>query len=73
MCSEEILAHRDIRFNSAGHKIGKWLPFEENSLTLAGSLKEHSRILGFAVSLLWLIFNMHVGGVLVTGFYFISP
>lgn len=58
-CSE---AHRHIRFNSAGHKMGKWLPFEENSLTLAGSLKEYSRILGFSVFLLWLIFNIHVWG-----------
>lgn len=41
--------------------MGKWLPFEENSLTLAGSLKEYNRILGFSVFLLWLIFNMHVG------------
>lgn len=43
-CSKEILAHRHIRFNSAGHKMGTWLPFEGNSLTLAGSLKEYRQV-----------------------------
>lgn len=53
-CSKEILAHRHIRFNSAGHKMGTWLPFEGNSLTLAGSLKEYKRNFFFFQALLLL-------------------
>lgn len=55
--------------------MGKWLPFEENSLTLAGSLKEYSQILGFSLFLLLFLPCMlcfFFWFFLVDGFHFTS-